>query len=224
VLPSARVLIGESRQRYRLHDIPRLPWRSGGGGGGCRVLLESSHQQSGINAPKQNDGGDSGRDLKFFAAWSWRWFLIAAAAVVVVMVVPQRAAAAEIVTANPIGAAWTALAERTTTTPLAPTVTPWFGEEFAQAFDGAADALLRGIVGRAEGLADFAQGLILEVAEEDGSAVAVVERVHGFVEQRFDLCPVGGGGVHGIHLRGNLFAQLAACFAADDINGSRRVT
>ena len=42
--------------------------------------------------------------------------------------------------------------------------------------------------------------------------------MHGFVEERFDVRPVSGGGVHGIHLGGNLFAQLAASFTADDIN------
>ena len=97
-----------------------------------------------------------------------------------------------------------------------------FGEEFAQAFDGAADALLRGVVAHAEGVADFAEGFVLEIAEQDGGAVGVVERVHGFVEQRFDVRPVGGGGVHGVQgveLGGDLFAQLAAGFAADDING-----
>jgi hypothetical protein len=35
----------------------------------------------------------------------------------------------------------------------------------------------------------------------------------------FDVRPIGGRGVHGIHLGGNLFAQLAAGFAADNING-----
>ena len=31
--------------------------------------------------------------------------------------------------------------------------------------------------------------------------------------------PVGGGGVHGIHLIGDLFAQLAVGFASGDIDG-----
>ena len=92
------------------------------------------------------------------------------------------------------------------------------GEEFTQAFDGAADSLLRGIVGRAEGLADFAEGFVLEVAEQDGGTVGFVQRRHGIVEQGFDMRPVGGCGVHGIHLGGDLFAQLPAGFAVDDIN------
>ena len=31
--------------------------------------------------------------------------------------------------------------------------------------------------------------------------------------------PIGGGGVHGIHLGGDLFAQLAAGFPANHVNG-----
>ena len=45
------------------------------------------------------------------------------------------------------------------------------GKEFAEAFHGAAHALLRGVVGRAEALADFAQGFVLEIAEQHGGAV-----------------------------------------------------
>ena len=94
-----------------------------------------------------------------------------------------------------------------------------FGEELAQAFDGAADAFPGGVFVRAERLADFAQGFVLEIAEQDGGAVGVLERLHGFVEEGFDVRPVGGGGVHGVQFAGDLFAQLAAGFAADDING-----
>ena len=50
--------------------------------------------------------------------------LVAVALTVVAMLVPARATAVEMVTANPAGAAWTALAEMATTSPLAPTVTP----------------------------------------------------------------------------------------------------
>ena len=92
----------------------------------------------------------------------------------------------EMAAANPAGAAWTALAEMTTARPPAPAATPRLGEEFAQSFDGAAHALLGGVIGAAEGGADFAQGFVLEIAEQDGGAVGVIERVHGFVEQRFD--------------------------------------
>ena len=84
---------------------------------------------------------------------------------------------------------------------------------------GAAQALLRGVLARAEGGADFTEGFVLEVTQQDGGAVGIVERVHGFVEERFDVRPVGGGGVHGIHLRGDLFAQLPARLAAHDVDG-----
>ena len=94
-----------------------------------------------------------------------------------------------------------------------------FGEEFAQAFHGAAHAFLRGIVGSAQGDANFAEGLLLEVAEQYGGAIGFIERSHGFVKQGFDMRPVGSGGVHGIQVGGDLLAQLSAGFAADDING-----
>lgn len=94
-----------------------------------------------------------------------------------------------------------------------------FGEEFSQAFHGAAHALLRRIVGSAEGDADFAEGFILEVAQQYGGAIGFIERYHGFVEQGFDMRPVGSGGVHGVQVGGDLLAQLPTGFAADDING-----
>ena len=94
-----------------------------------------------------------------------------------------------------------------------------FGEEVAQAFDGAADAFSGRVFVRPDHLADFAERFVLEVAEQDGGAIDVVERVHGFVEQGFDVRPVGGGGVHGVEFVGDLFAELAAGFSSDDING-----
>jgi hypothetical protein len=118
---------------------------------------------------------------------------VAVAVAVAVRVVPPRTAVVESVPANPTGAAWMALAEMTTTSPCAPRVTPR--------------------------LTKFAEGFVLEVTQQDGSAVGVVERVHGFVEEWFDVRPVSGGGVHGIHLGGDLFAQLAAGLPADDIRG-----
>ena len=145
--------------------------------------------------------------------------LVAVAVAVVAMVVPARAAAVEIVTASPTGAAWTALAEMTTTSPLAPTVTPRLAKNSRRRSTARLTRFCAASSDCAEGCADFAEGFVLEVAEQDGGAVGVVERVHGFVEERFDVRPVGGGGVHGIHLGGDLFAQLAAGFAADDING-----
>ena len=63
------------------------------------------------------------------------------------------------------------------------------------------------------------QGLVLEEAEQDGGAIGVVERLHGFIEQRFDARPVVGRIVHNTHLEGDLFTGLAPGFAPDDING-----
>ena len=145
--------------------------------------------------------------------------LVAVAVAVVANVVPAIAAAVEIVTASPTGAAWTALAEMTMTSPLAPTRDAAFGEEFTQPFHGSAHPFLRGVVGRAERGADFAEGFVFEVTEQHGRAVGVVERGDGFVQQRFDLRPVAGSGIHGIHLGGDLFAQLPAGFAPHDVDG-----
>ena len=138
---------------------------------------------------------------------------------VVTRVVPANAAAVEMVTANPTGAAWTALAEMTTTSPLAPTVTPRLAKNSRRRSTARLTRFCAASSDVPRVCADFAEGFVLEVAEQDGGAVGLVERGHGFVEQRFDVRPVGGGGVHGIHLGGDLFAQLAAGFAADDING-----
>ena len=78
---------------------------------------------------------------------------------------------------------------------------------------------MRGVVGRAEGLADLAEGFVLEVTEQDGGAVGLIEGLHRFVEQGFDVCPVGGRGVQGIHLGGDFFAKLPTRFASNPING-----
>lgn len=51
------------------------------------------------------------------------------------------------------------------------------------------------------------------------NAIRLVEGGHGIVEQRLDVGPVGGSDIYGIHLRGDLFAQLTAGLAAHDING-----
>src|ERR1039457_4864124 len=92
--------------------------------------------------------------------------LTAVAVAVVAMVVPARAVAVAIVAARPTGAACTALAARAATSP---------------------DALLRGVIRRAKGCADFPEGFVLEITEEDGSAIGGIERLHGLVEHRFDL-------------------------------------
>ena len=58
-----------------------------------------------------------------------------------------------------------------------------FGEEFAEAFDGPADAFLRRVVGRTERRADFAEGFILEVTKHDGATVRLIQRIHSLVQQ-----------------------------------------
>src|ERR1019366_4132212 len=102
--------------------------------------------------------------------------LIAVAIVVVGTIVPARAAAVvEMAATSPAGAAWMALAERRTTRP--------------QALDGAAHSFLRGVIGGAQQRADLAQRLVLEVAEENGSAVRFIERFHRVIQQQLDARP-----------------------------------
>jgi hypothetical protein len=43
--------------------------------------------------------------------------------------------------------------------------------------------------------------------------------VHGFVQDRFDVGPVGGGGAHSLEFAGDFFAELPAGFAPNHING-----
>ena len=63
-------------------------------------------------------------------------------------------------------------------------------EEFAQAFDSPAHALLRGVFVRAEGFTDFAQALVLEVAKKNGASVGFIQSLHPFVQQRLNERPV----------------------------------
>ena len=58
-----------------------------------------------------------------------------------------------------------------------------------------------------------------QAREQYGRTVGWVQCVHGFVEERFYLPPVISARVHGVHLGGDLFAQLAAGLAPDDVNG-----
>ena len=94
-----------------------------------------------------------------------------------------------------------------------------FGEEFAQPFDSAADPFSGSVLAGAEHLADFVKRFALEIAQQDGSPVGVVERVHGLIEKGFNLRPVNIGGIHGVEFVGDLFADLAAGFAANNIDG-----
>ena len=82
---------------------------------------------------------------------------------------------------------------------------------------------MRGVLARADGLADFAQAFVFEITQENGAAVGFVEGLHRFIEQRFDVSPDGLEarptiGVHGIHLGGNLLAELASRFPADYVH------
>ena len=83
------------------------------------------------------------------------WVVVAVA--LAAIAVPARATAVEMVTASPIGAAWTALAENDDDQSACSDGDAVFGEEFAETFDGASDAFLRRLVGDAEGLRHLAR-------------------------------------------------------------------
>jgi hypothetical protein len=96
-----------------------------------------------------------------------------------------------------------------------------FGEVFAQAFNGAADAPLGRVLADAERLRHLAGGLALEVAEQHGVAIRLAQLPQRGVELRGDLFPggVGFAGKQFVHDGGLLFAGAAAFDAA---HGLRR--
>ena len=105
-----------------------------------------------------------------------------------------------------------------------------FGEELAQAFDGAADALLRGVVADPEGLRHLAGGLAFEVTQQQRVAIRLAQFAQGGVEKRGDVFPVvrlrsisarqvGFVGKQIIHGGGLLIAVAAAHVGADSIGG-----
>ena len=89
---------------------------------------------------------------------------------------------------------------------------------------------MRGVIGSPQRFTDFAQTFVLKIPEQDRAAVGFVERGHRFVQQGFDALPNGFIStlckvwnwvlsIHGIHFHGDLFAQLAARFFVDHVNG-----
>ena len=92
-------------------------------------------------------------------------------------------------------------------------------KEFPQALDGPAETFLHRVVARAEDLTDFAQGFVLEITEQNGSSVGLIECMHGLIQNCFDVCPIVRGSIHGGEFAGDLFADLAAGFPADDVDG-----
>ena len=93
------------------------------------------------------------------------------------------------------------------------------GKQFAQSFNRVAYAFLGGILRSAQALADFAQIAVLEKPEENRRALGRLELFHCFLQQGFDLVPDRGVGIHISQFHGKLFAELAARFAAHDIDG-----
>jgi len=118
--------------------------------------------------------------------------LAAVAVAVVATVVPARAAAVEIVTANPTGAAWTAWGGHDDDESARAGCDAAFGEEFAKAFDGAADAFLRRVFTRAHCGADASRKFRPFIKpEHDGLAILLAQARHGGIQQRSDLPPDG---------------------------------
>ena len=145
--------------------------------------------------------------------------LVAVAIAVVATVVPASRAVVEIVTAKPAGAAWTALAEIKTASPLAPIVT--FREKFTQPFHGAADALLCGLVADAENLRHLLRRLAFEVTQQQGLAVRLAQLAQRGIQMRCDVFPAGirFGGKQFVHGNGLLFTIATAYLGADGIGG-----
>jgi hypothetical protein len=94
-----------------------------------------------------------------------------------------------------------------------------FGEEFTQLFNCSADPFSGGVLACAERSANFPQRFAFKIAQQDGRLVGGVERVHGFIEKRFNMRPVGISGIHGLEFAGDTFADLPARFAANNIDG-----
>lgn len=89
-----------------------------------------------------------------------------------------------------------------------------FGEVAAQFIKSAADAFFGSVFAGAERGADFAEGAIFEITEDEGVAFAIAETAHGFIEQRGELLPADAGLLveFGLHVS-LLLAVLATGFA-----------
>ena len=97
------------------------------------------------------------------------------------------------------------------------------GEEFAEFFEGAGEALFGGFFGEMEGGGDFGEGVVVVVAEEEGGAVGGGEGGEGGVEVGGEFVGVGGGwrvGECGSHGGGLLFVFLAALGGAAGVGGA----
>ncbi|HVU25242.1 MAG TPA: hypothetical protein VHE13_14030 [Opitutus sp.] len=92
------------------------------------------------------------------------------------------------------------------------------GEERAQAIERAGEALLSGVVGNAEGGADFAQGFVFKETKQYGGAIRFTEVRERVVEQRDELRPGIGRRVHDGGAAGGLLAGVAAGLAADQVD------
>lgn len=68
----------------------------------------------------------------------------------------------------------------------------------------------------------FTGGWVLRYfrGNQNGGAITFIERVHPFVEQRFDLLPVRAGFVHAIHFQGGMLAHLTANLGTYGIQGN----
>jgi len=92
--------------------------------------------------------------------------------------------------------------------PLAPTVTPRLARN-RQPLHGAADALLRGVVGGLPRVAPTSRRICSRNSGAGRRRGRFRQRVPGFVQEGFDVRQ-SEAWVHGIHSGGNLFAQLPA--------------
>jgi hypothetical protein len=80
------------------------------------------------------------------------------------------------------------------------------GEEGVQTFNGTTNSFSGGLISYVKSLADLPQGFVIEITKQDCGSVGLIQRVHGFVKQRFDFRPIGSSGVHGCEFDRDLFA------------------
>jgi hypothetical protein len=94
-----------------------------------------------------------------------------------------------------------------------------FGEEVAQAFDCAIDALLRRLIADTKGLRHRPRGLALEITQEECVAIRLAQLAQCCIKVRGDVFPegVGFGGKQFIHGGGFLFANATAHLGADGV-------
>ncbi len=97
-----------------------------------------------------------------------------------------------------------------------------FREKFAEFFNGAAHAFLRGFVADAEGLRHFLRGLAFKITQQQRVTVRFAQLAQRGIELRRDLFPTGFGfpGNQFIHGGSLLFTGATAHIGANGLRGN----